>query len=253
MPNKILLNLTVARGVEDSRPPLNEFTNVCSALRNCLKNLSRCVGQDGAQFAISNLYYGSAVLEAEPRSSEWEEVTYLFNRTILDLEEGRRVDPRLDYSAIHCFHGFSGPINNEDLDFAIGGTVLTKQYVANLTALLEPASPELGSVSGDLQSVTIHNKNEFMLYPPIAGEEVKCNFDTSALHHVVEALGKNVTVFGKVFFSATKALPSRVDVETFEVNPPNENLPTLLDARGILTQPENVQDPLIEGCDDEWD
>ena len=241
---KVSLKLSAADGESDKRAPLADFANICSALRNCLKHISRCLGHDKSDFVISDLRFGSAVVEAEPRTSAGREEGQLFNATMAAIEEGREVDPRLDYSAICCFTGFSGAIRNPRLRLALQDRNLTSHYIANLSSLLEPSSPALGSVSGRLEVVNIHKENKFVLYPPIAGEEVTCRFNDADLESILKAVNHQVTVFGTLHYAKSKAFPVRVDVDEFEVEPPDDQLSSLLDTRGIIRSAGELDQPL---------
>lgn len=237
--HKITLKLSSAPGEQDKRAPLYDFSNICGALRNCLKHVGRCVGKEDVDFAISDLSYGSACLEAEPVSSTGNEVAYLFNDTMVAIEDGRDLDPRLDFSAINCFTGFNGAIRNSRIVVEVARRSLSSNYVTNLNRLLEPTSPALGSVSGRLEVVNMHNDNKFVLYPPMHGEEVVCKFKDSDLEGVLLAVGekRHVTVYGTLYYAKSKAFPVRVDVDSFLAEPLDETLPTLLDAKGILQLP----------------
>lgn len=249
---KIVLTLGAADGVADRRAPLDDFTNVCGALRNCLRHVARCLDKEGVRFAVSDLKFSSACIEAEPLNGQGEDVVRLFDDTIEALETGRPIDDRLDYSALHCFNGFCGAIKNRRLRLQIEDFSLTNHYVANLSSLLEGTSPEEGSVSGRLEAFDLHRKSRFFLYPPAYGEEIECSFEIDTLDEVLRAVTKQVTVFGTLHYASSKIFPVRVDVHHFVVESSDDQLPDLISQRGAWHK-ANKSRPEVKGGDaDGW-
>jgi hypothetical protein len=251
--SKILVKLEPKQGKEDRRAPLDEYANVCGALRNCIKNVARCVGKDRAQFAISDLRIGSAIMEAEPETSEWTEVGVILNDTFSALEDGRGVDERLDYQALHCFSGFAAISKSEKLRLSFGNTTLTKEFAINLQLLIGETATTRGSVAGRLEALVIHNAYRFTIYPPIKTEKIECDFKLDDLQRVLAAVNRQVTVWGKLHHAKAKVFPVRVEVEDFTVEPENDSLPTLLESRGALKILRlNMNNPVSGSFADEW-
>jgi len=246
---QIRLKLSPVGSGVDERAPLYEFANICAALKNCLKNISRCTANEDSEFAVSNLEIGSAVLVAEPYDAASTVVPELFNETIAALQEGRELNKILDFKAINCFKGFSAVVKNPSLAIDCGGIHLTESYINNLAKLLEPSSPSCGSVSGRLETFSVHRHCEFILYPTIPGEQVTCKFNKKYIKEVLRAVERNVTVYGVLHYAPAKIFPVSVDVESFEVSPPNDSLPSLLDAKGIM---RSTNQHLIDGGWDAW-
>ncbi|MAT70870.1 MAG: hypothetical protein CMJ58_15250 [Planctomycetaceae bacterium] len=250
----VTLSLKNSKGGADDRAPLREFAAACKALDATLKSVARCLGQSSAAFSISGLNYGSAVIEVEPSViSEGQEVVRVFADTVTALEEGRELDERLDFAAIENFNRFSGLAKSRDVALNIGPVQLTEHYAYSLASLLLPANPSHGSVSGRLEAVLLHRENRFTIYPPIPGEKVDCRFRAEDLPRVISAIGKHITVIGKLYFAARKAFPVRAEVLDFEVSPPDDDLPSLLDAKGIIPQQAiDAHLPTDAGTVDEW-
>lgn len=237
-------------------PDLSDFVTVCTALRKCLKNVSRCVSGSEVEYRLCDLRAGSAVVAVAPTvgavsDSILFDVSFTFERTIRDIRDGHEIDRRLDFQALRSFEGFCKPLRKKDVSLEIAGHALGNDYVSRIAELLEASSPSFGSVSGMLETVSVHLRTRFILYPPIPGEGIECSFGGDELSGVVAAIGQKVTVFGKLFYARTKSFPVRVDVEHFEVDPPDDELPSLLTARGIL-RPSGLK-PQAPGDDDDWD
>lgn len=247
---KLTVNL---KGPKPKKAPLSEFSTVCNSLYACLKNLGRCIGKK-SEFAVSDLRMGSAVMEIEPDAAKEGaiEVVDLFRDTISALEQGRQIDNRLDYGALSCFRGFVGVARSTDVSLKIGTVTLTNDFADNLSALLDPVSKSKGSVSGRLEAIMLHRQRVFKLYPPITQEEIDCNFQHSELARVLDAVEKQVTVFGTLHYAQTKIFPVRVDVDDFEIVERDTSIPSLLEAKGLLSN-ISTDNPLLDGnFSDEW-
>jgi len=236
---------------KNSHASLADFSNVCSTLRSCLNHIGRCLGQPGAEFEISNLQMGSALVEVA-QTGPGVEITDTFNRTIDSLQHGREIDKRLDFQAIKAFKGFNSVINKESIQISIGGTSLTASYVGNLELILEPQSPALGSVSGRLEAVSVHRGDKFTLYTTIAGEDVDCSFREELLPEVLRAVGRKVTAFGSLYYATTKIFPVRIDVESFQVEPEDDELDSLLDVENRLNLSHEASIEIQRKARDEW-
>jgi hypothetical protein len=69
---------------------------------------------------------------------------------------------------------------------------------------------------------------------------------------VLEAVDRQVTVFGTLHYAQSKIYPVRVDVDDFAIIESDSELPTLLDAKGILPPP-SADNPLLDrSFSDEW-
>lgn len=234
---------------------LDDLALALTALRASLLHVYRCVtGVEDAEYDISDLRTGSAVIEAEPTASfadDGEAVAALYHDTVDALQTGRPLDQRIDFPTISAFNMFSGIAKKKGVAISVGRTTITKAYSERVAELLRPESTSLGSVSGKLESVSIHGTSRFVLYPPVRGEQVECVFNRPDLPAVASALGKNVTVYGRLGYARSKAFPVRVDVDTFEVAP--DEVATLLDACGIMKDHPSESTQLIREGRDEWD
>jgi hypothetical protein len=252
-PGRITVVLKGPRGLAE----LSDFANLIANLRQCLKNVCRCiVGTDDVDFDVSDLGISSATLTVTPvpngvAAPLLSDVSRVVNGTVKALESGGELDDRLDYPAIRAFYQFSSIVRKHGTRLAIGDTWLSGSYVARIAALTEPDTQAMGSVSGRLEKFSIHKGNKFTLYPPISGEEVECEFDRGELENVLKAVDHTVTVYGILHYAKSKAFPSRVEVTSFEVLPDSDMLPTLLTACGSMHS-SIPSEQLIREMRDEW-
>jgi hypothetical protein len=249
-------NITVELKGPRGSATLSDFSVVCSTLRNCLRNVARCViGEEEVEFDLSDLRRSSAFIEVAPMPNgkpmdDLVEVSQVFRDTVKALEAGRGIDPRLDFRTLGAFNGFSALARKRKTLLSLGGTQVTAHFADHVYALLQPDSTALGSITGRLEAISLHNESKFTLYPPVEGEDVDCIFQRSDLENVLQAVDHNVTVYGTLHFSKAKSFPVRVDVDDWEVLPDPDALPTLLDLRGALKHPARAGNQ--QDIADEW-
>lgn len=219
---------------------LEDFTGFCARLTSCLKRSEQIVSQRmkaQLRYRITNLKNESVGLSVEPIRPRQgidlrSQVVHFFRDTIAALQRGSEIDQRIGYDDLQAFRELASPLaRNMRVDLA--GTEITTQYIANIDKLLAGAVQSLGSVSGKLERINVHDKNEFALYPPTGDCTVVCTFADSLWPAVEHALKKHVTVTGLLTFDRDKPFPTKVTVESVEINPDNDELPTLHDVRAL--------------------
>src|SRR5260370_42563342 len=85
----------------------------------------------------------------------------------------------------------------------------------------------VGTVKGRLERLNLHNRNEFVIYPPVPGVQVTCLFPEELFSQVQAAIKQNITVSGRLVFRPGSAFPERVHVRRIEIHPAAEKLPQL--------------------------
>ena len=217
----------------------DDFREFCEKLARCLRKseIMVPVQQPRIRYRIRSLESASATvtLEALPPQNGLDyrqEVLSLFGDTVAHLQGGEAVDPRLDRDAIEAFRGLISPLRRRTKEVWIGPSRLTAQYEANIERILGSSIPSVGSVSGVLERVNVHNKREFILYPPIPGYRIKCIFPDELFGQVREAIKGNVTVSGPMYFHQDKPFPDVVHVKEMELHSPDDSLPTLASLKG---------------------
>src|SRR5713101_4143870 len=83
----------------------------------------------------------------------------------------------------------------------------------------------VGTVKGRLERLNLHNRQEFIIYPPIPGVHVTCLFPEELFSQVQAAIKQNITVSGRLVFRPGSAFPERVHVRSIEIHPADEKLP----------------------------
>ena len=108
----------------------------------------------------------------------------------------------------------------------------------NLKEIIEPLTlPEtklIGTVEGRMEYVNIHGgQNRFRIYSKIPPEQVFCSFSPDKMEEAREALGRKVKIFGELTYPRAGNFPKSVEVETIELIPEDDDLPSIMDLRGI--------------------
>lgn len=229
----------------------SDFANLCSGLQLCLKQVARCIAMRDVEFDVAQLSIGSALVTLTAADPAAAAVAGVFNRTVQSLEAGDEVDVRLDSSALYTFYKLAAPLQKPGVSVEISGIPITENFKTSLSRELHVDLTSQGSTQGRLEGVSIHSRAVFTLYPPIAGEKIECAFDPQDLDRVKQAIGRNVTVYGKLHFGRKQVFPTRVEVSEFEVESDDALLPDLLDSKGLMSGEESSVDT-IRGLRNEW-
>lgn len=217
-----------------------DFRGLCDAAARCLRHVEAAVtGSTGAvSYGIADLQLGSAVVTLEPVAAADEtaptaEMVGLFHHTVDALAHGKPVDPRLGSDDLRVFRRLIEPIHRKSKEVWVNGTPLTAEFAAHIDEILATSFPSHGRVTGRLERLNLHGRLEFVLYPPIRGFAIRCRFRPELFEDVRRALRRNIAVTGKLFFLAERPFPDRVEVETLEILPRDEELPSLRQLRGM--------------------
>jgi hypothetical protein len=140
----------------------------------------------------------------------------------------------MQLDALESFRALADPLRKHASRVVIGRTTLSDRYSETISRLLDEVTSYEGSVSGLLERINVHDeKNEFVVYPPIANRQVPCLFHDELLPDIRRAIKRNVTVFGTVFYRPGGVLPSRVHARSIEIHPPDDELPDLHGVRDL--------------------
>lgn len=219
-----------------------DFRTFCDKIMECLRRsefaVTRRIGS--IRYRIVDMRGGSAALTLEPiapvqkkkkKPDRRQDVVGFFKRTVASLEVSTNYDPRLSPDDLVAFRELRAPLRRTK-EVWVADAQLTSQYIANIDRILGTPIRSEGSVSGFLEGLNLHQKNEFILYPPILGYRIVCSFPEQMFELVRAALKKNVTVRGTLYHHPDRPFPDRVQVKELEIHPPDNELPTLRDLRG---------------------
>lgn len=217
---------------------LDSLTAFCRSLSKCLRCADAIVRPDAKRlrFRVVELRASSALIAVEPRlpstDTQGKAVVEFFRDTVSRLQSGKVVDHRLTFDDLEAFRDLASPLGAEAKSVWVNGFQITSRYTANIDRILRSAIPSEGQVTGRLETIYAHDRNDFVLFP-LAGPPVTCSFQDPLFEQVRRSLRQIVTVYGTLYFQPDKPLPHRVRVARIEIHPPNDKLPRLRDLRGI--------------------
>lgn len=219
-----------------------DFRTFCAAVAECLYRSEAIVTGNKGQVAyrVAKLSLGSAKMTLEAVRTgrargrdKRTQVIGFFRKTVTAIQGGRKIDSRLGVEDVQAFKKLAKPLKRHSKTVRIDGTTLTPAFEANADRILNDTVPTDGFVTGRLEKINVHERNEFVLFPPIQGYSIACRFGEGLLGQVRDAIKQTVTVNGKMHYAPDSPFPRLVDVRTMEIHPSDGQLPTLSELRGI--------------------
>ena len=111
---------------------------------------------------------------------------------------------------------------------------ISKNIKSAIDAVILPETKSIGVVEGRLEYVNIHgNRNLFRIYSVMEPERMDCFFPPDKIEEAREALDRKIRVSGELTYPEGSDFPKAVKVETIELLPEDDELPSLMDLRGI--------------------
>jgi hypothetical protein len=91
-----------------------------------------------------------------------------------------------------------------------------------------------GSVEGTLEMINLHRGvNKFNIYPIIGVQKITCHFPNKLLKDAISSVGRYINVTGKLIYKERDKFPYKIDVQSIEIYPEENELPNIFDLRGI--------------------
>jgi hypothetical protein len=117
----------------------------------------------------------------------------------------------------------------------IESQTLDAQFLANIEQMLGGIVRAIGTIEGRLEAVNVHGGvRHFYVYDSLTGERVMCDFGHRvASEQVGHALEHRVAVHGEITYRESGSVV-RMSAQSLELFPPEEELPSSDDVRGIL-------------------
>jgi hypothetical protein len=116
-------------------------------------------------------------------------------------------------------------------------TSISAEFKKRIHDIPVPDDAEAGEISGMMEMVNLHNKeNQFRLYPIIGLNQITCEFGDALFSTVRAGLGKYVTVSGTMFYKYGEKFPYRIEVTEIEIPADESELPSFGNLRGIAPE-----------------
>jgi hypothetical protein len=111
---------------------------------------------------------------------------------------------------------------------------VTKQFKAKINLEMAPENTHVGFIRGALEYINIHGgKKVFKIYPEIGPTKVTCFFPDELKETAIHAVGEFIEIHGIIHYKAVSTFPHQIDVKKLEVLPDENELPSILDLKGI--------------------
>lgn len=110
---------------------------------------------------------------------------------------------------------------------------LGPQTVQGIESLIDVTYESIGSVVGNLDSISVHRGNEFRVWEELEARPVTCRFPPELLEQAKQSLGSRVLVYGDVK-SNSRGQRMSVIVQGIDPYPADIGLPTIEQMSGII-------------------
>jgi hypothetical protein len=242
---------------------LSAFLSQLEAIKAALKQTERLVsGEDepSVYYRIVGLSYSSpatVVLEAvsrvtqpqqEPKKKarrvqrvDYSQATVRqFFHSLKGIRERKQVPARADLQALEAYRNLAGPLEKKVSGLKLIDSEETKESVdidrtfqSAIDEIIGPDELVEGTINGTLEKLNLHNATRFDIFPPIGPKQVACDFKPSLKPDVIRAVDQYVSVGGKLRYKRLENFPYAIDAESIEILPPENELPSLFDIKGM--------------------
>lgn len=241
--------------VEDGgRVRFADLLDFLQRLRATLRRLEETVAvaeRPAVYYRVVDMQVSSAAitLEAVPERLDGDPTPELLHRVDTGLAailEGQPAPPWFDREILETFKGLTAPLRRHVRGIHIVRPTRTftlgRQFEVSIDRILGEDVTAVGSVSGFLDAINVHGVRHFHIYPLIGPTKVLCVFPEQLLSDVRKGLKRHVNVSGVLRYKENEPFPHQIDVESVEVLPLAEELPTLRSLRGIAPEAAGALD-----------
>ncbi len=232
---------------DDEHLRLSDFISQLEAIRGALNRVEEHITDSDKRsvyYRVVDLRHTSPatiVLDAVPTDDSKDDLTSLvvdkFVGGIKLIKQGIS-PPGFTYDVLESFKKIAEPLRKRVSELSIttdGEAVeVTKEIEADIEKIVGPDEITRGSVSGTLEYFNVHaGANLFRIYPVIGPKKVECHFPTDLLSKALAGVTKYVNVEGELRYKRNEPFAYAITVRDIEIFPDDEQLPSILDLRGI--------------------
>lgn len=183
-----------------------------------------------------------------------------FFHSLKEIREKKRSPEKADLQVLQAYRNLAASLEkdvsriklvnkNESVD-------IDKTFQTAIDQIIGPDELFAGTICGTLEKLNLHNTTRFDIFPTIGPKQVACDFKLELKDDVIRAVDKYVCVTGTLRYKRLGNFPYAVDADKIEILPPEHELPTLFDIRGMapdLTRGQTISDFLEEVRDAQTD
>lgn len=237
--------------IDSGKLRLEEFMQGLIAITEALKETERRLGGYGKskiQYKIVHLSQESpATITVEPilevvskdamRVSPRETInTFVSNLSM--IRRLKMIPENLDYESLQKYRQVGElrktHISHITIKNGRKKVEIDEKFRKNIAKAIGEDEYEEGSLSGILETINIHGKNKFYIYPIIGPKKILCVFPTEMKNDVKKALYERVEVEGTLRYKSWDRFPYAINVKRIEIYPSDDNLPTFSELVGVL-------------------
>lgn len=223
---------------DDGLVRVQDFVRFLEKSIEALRHLERAeIQANRLVYRITSLTTGSAAVEIEASGLQVPEglprrVVSRFVESALAVQVGGLEFASLEPELQETLSELVAPLrrNLRRAQIVSDGAVadLSREQLAGQLRPASIVAAAVGSVSGFIDAVNVHEDSVFYLYPTSGATRIACAFDrTQLLDTVRQALKRYTRVFGLQEFTLGSPFPQRIAVDRVEINPREDELPTL--------------------------
>ena len=221
---------TIGLHLEGDEVLAKTFVHTAQCLLDILSEVGRSVsGGQNLEWRLSELSLGSARLAMQPNSGAAREhhAAAAISRTISGLAELAETAQRpahFTHKALRRARTLGSlaatapervRASSSGRSVAARTCSITTELATHAHRVMRTPPPEIGSIDGILEAVSIHGQVAFAVQDPLTGDRVDCRCDRPTLDRAVPHLGKRVFVRGEIHYRSDGE-PKSLQVESFE-------------------------------------
>jgi hypothetical protein len=246
---------------------LDDFIEEMQTIRTALRETERVVsGSDPSlYFRIKKLQKSSPaviVLEAasetdDPAQRKFASAVVRSFGTNLQLIRRRRVPDNIDVPALESYRELAIPVEKHQLEVQIkvgrNTVVINQKFREMLESVIGTDEHSYGSVSGTIEAINLHTKNQFWLYPIVGASRIVGKFRSRDRKKFTAALDKYVSVYGRLRYKTWDKFPYSIFADDIQVHDVDA-APTLNNLKGVAPDAtgELSSQEYIDRVRDEW-
>ncbi len=236
---------------------LEEFMQGLRVITEALKETERRLGGYGKskiEYKIIKLSQESpATITVEPICEILEEKemrlnprdtinTFISNLSL--IKRHKLVPENLDYESLQKYRQIGELRKTHISDITIKNghrkIKIDDKFSKNIHTAIGEDEYEDGSLTGKLETINIHGKNKFYIYPELGPKKVQCVFPIGLKENVKEALYERIEVEGVLRYKSWDRFPYAINVKRIDIYPPDSELPTFSELIDVI--PDAIKD-----------
>lgn len=247
---------------------LSDFIDQLEAFAEALRQTERALSGNSSTYIyykIVDLTHNSPatiVLEAVAKKRApvtSRAVTKKFIDGVRVIRNKKRAPHGADIAMLRAYKALASPKKNiqrvELVQSSAKVIPIDSVFSREVDKIIGPDIYSVGSVSGRLESINLHNTLRFAIFPSVGPSRISCEFKSNLRPAVKEALDRYVTITGRLRYKEMDKYPYAIDVREIDIHEPDAELPNLYDIRGITedsTEGQSAEDFVRSMRDANW-